>query len=801
MVANGVTRLDTYRCPASRLVGRARESWDFGRHATRWMSGTGKGRFDVVYANVWPLFGPHHLVRAAQALGLPLVMHVQDVYPESLATKLPPWLYGLGSPVLKAWDRAIARRCAAVVLLSDRIGRAYARSRGIEGKVQVVRNWFDTTPFELTYDRADVCREYDVPPDRFTFMFLGNLSALSALDTAIRAFASIADETRQFVIVGEGSLKAYCLALVRALNLGNVLFRSEPDAAKVARVQAMADVLVLPTRKGAAVSSTPSKCIAYMLSAKPILAAVDADSDTADDLARGGCGWVVPPEDVQGISAAMRTALSTPPAERAAMGAHGRAYALATFGRDTCVERLVSAVCAATRAQNGAHQRDACAGQTAGAATVTIRAMGAGDSLPIAVLHLAALRTRLEGVAGRHLLSAYYRALARKTGGVGYVAVAPSGALAGFVCGVWDRGALRRTLMRRECAAVLGWALLHAAIVPRWTAGLCSAFLRRARHRGSVGTSAWASGYELRPLAVDSAYRGQGVADKLVARLLQDAAFRGFDAVFLSTEVDNAPANRFYVKRGFAFAGTSGGYNRYRIAAKGNDEIPTAVQTGVPCSAWGVRAKQTVEWTLATVGLVLVVPLLAVLAVLVKVTSPGPILYVSDRLGRGGRVFRLLKFRSMRMNAPAMLGTDGKVLTLKRDPRLTPIGRFLRLGFDELPQLLNVVKGDMCLIGPRPDLPRELGRYTERQRTRLDALPGITGLAQVVGGRYMNNAQNYELDALYVERRTWRMDLTILLLTLPYSLGLERIGARVFRTYVDAVRPLANEPALREPLP
>jgi lipopolysaccharide/colanic/teichoic acid biosynthesis glycosyltransferase len=207
------------------------------------------------------------------------------------------------------------------------------------------------------------------------------------------------------------------------------------------------------------------------------------------------------------------------------------------------------------------------------------------------------------------------------------------------------------------------------------------------------------------------------------------------------------------------------------------------------------RGKYFMEKLLAWAGIPIVLPLLALLALLTKTTSRGPVLYASDRLGRGGRVFRLLKFRSMRVGVAPVIGADGKVLTLTNDPRVTPVGKFLRLGFDELPQLLNVIRGDMCLIGPRPDVPWEKERYTERETKRLDVLPGITGLAQVVGGRHMNNAQNYELDVLYVERSTWKTDLLILLLTLPYSLGMERIGAVAFRDYIKAVQILGNQPA------
>ncbi len=179
------------------------------------------------------------------------------------------------------------------------------------------------------------------------------------------------------------------------------------------------------------------------------------------------------------------------------------------------------------------------------------------------------------------------------------------------------------------------------------------------------------------------------------------------------------------------------------------------------------RLKYFLEWLVGSVGFVLILPLFALLALLVKTTSPGPVLYLSDRLGRDGRVFRLLKFRSMRVGVAPVLGSDGKVLTLDHDPRCTPIGRFLRLGFDELPQLINVVRGEMCLIGPRPDVPSELERYTARERARLKVLPGITGLTQVVGGRELSNAQNYELDVRYVEQASLWMDGLILVLTLP----------------------------------
>jgi len=205
------------------------------------------------------------------------------------------------------------------------------------------------------------------------------------------------------------------------------------------------------------------------------------------------------------------------------------------------------------------------------------------------------------------------------------------------------------------------------------------------------------------------------------------------------------------------------------------------------------RVKYAVEWAIALVGTALVLPLLAVLALLVKLTSRGPVLYVSERLGRGGKVFRLMKFRSMKTGAEPVLAEDGKVVTVADDPRLTPVGRFLRLGFDELPQLLNVLKGDMCLIGPRPDVPWELERYTPRERSRLAALPGISGLTQVLGGRELNNAQNYELDVRYVARSSGWLDVKILLLTLPYALGAKGVGRRCLAEFMEGLDALADD--------
>ena len=203
---------------------------------------------------------------------------------------------------------------------------------------------------------------------------------------------------------------------------------------------------------------------------------------------------------------------------------------------------------------------------------------------------------------------------------------------------------------------------------------------------------------------------------------------------------------------------------------------------------WGL--KYALERAVGAAGLLALSPLLAGISALIKLTSEGPVLYISHRLGKDGRAFNLYKFRSMRVDAEQILADDGQVITVDDDPRITPIGKVLRLGFDELPQLINVLKGDMCIIGPRPDVTWELERYTERERLRLAVLPGITGFTQVVDGRAMNNAQNYELDVRYVENADAGLDLLVFLLTLPYSLGARGVGKRAFARLLEGIEAL-----------
>jgi len=165
----------------------------------------------------------------------------------------------------------------------------------------------------------------------------------------------------------------------------------------------------------------------------------------------------------------------------------------------------------------------------------------------------------------------------------------------------------------------------------------------------------------------------------------------------------------------------------------------------------------------ASLGLVLASPVLAAAAVAIKLEDGGPVLYRQQRVGYRSEDFDLLKLRTMVVGAE----TQGAGFAVNRgDPRITRTGRFLRrLSLDELPQLWNVVRGDMSLIGPRPTLRYQVEQYTPRQRRRLDVKPGLTGWAQVNGRTKLPWDERIELDVWYVEHRSPWVDLKILLRT------------------------------------
>ncbi len=205
---------------------------------------------------------------------------------------------------------------------------------------------------------------------------------------------------------------------------------------------------------------------------------------------------------------------------------------------------------------------------------------------------------------------------------------------------------------------------------------------------------------------------------------------------------------------------------------------PETVRTlGIPGKSSILYAvvKRLVDVFLSSVVLLLLTPLLMLVAILIKLDSPGPVVFKQKRVGKDQKLFTIYKFRTMVDHAEGFLGEmiekniiDRKMLKVHNDPRVTRIGKVIRkLSIDELPQLINVIIGDMSLIGPRPTSPMEVEQYDEWCKVRLSVLPGISGLWQASGRSRLGFEKMMELDYEYVMNRGLLLDTIIILQTIP----------------------------------
>ncbi|RDZ14895.1 multidrug MFS transporter [Priestia megaterium] len=191
-------------------------------------------------------------------------------------------------------------------------------------------------------------------------------------------------------------------------------------------------------------------------------------------------------------------------------------------------------------------------------------------------------------------------------------------------------------------------------------------------------------------------------------------------------------------------------------------------------------AKRTLDIVLTIVGLLLLSIVFLIISIAIKIEDPkGPVLFSQKRIGKDGKEFNMYKFRSMVTDAEAKLQellkhneTSGAMFKMKNDPRVTKVGRFIRkTSIDELPQLFNVLKGDMSLVGPRPPLPREVAEYNEYHKQRLLVTPGCTGMWQVGGRSNIGFEEMVELDLYYITNQSNLLDCKIILKTFKVLFG------------------------------
>jgi exopolysaccharide biosynthesis polyprenyl glycosylphosphotransferase len=187
-------------------------------------------------------------------------------------------------------------------------------------------------------------------------------------------------------------------------------------------------------------------------------------------------------------------------------------------------------------------------------------------------------------------------------------------------------------------------------------------------------------------------------------------------------------------------------------------------------------AKRLIDIVASIILMIAFIPLFLVIMALIYKDSPGPVFFKQTRVGRWGKLFTMWKFRSMYLDADKRLKeiqaqnemAGGVLFKMKNDPRIIPVGRFIRkASIDELPQLWNVLKGDMSLVGPRPALPSEVNQYSLQDRKRLEVIPGITCIWQVSGRSDIPFPQQVQLDVQYIQSQSFWLDIKLLLQTIP----------------------------------
>ena len=288
-----IIRVNSYTSPKSNLYGRFRESFSFGI-ACKNLINQYHEEIDIIYMNSWPIFAQYFTIKTANKFKIPVINHIQDIYPESLNVKLP-YLPKFLNKILLHIDKIILEYSNEIIAISTQTKKYITDSREIAAeKITVINNWqnednFNNLKSSFKFDSLD--------DNSFIFMYLGNIGPVAGVDLLIKSFISADLKNCSLVIAGSGTKKYELESFVRNRNINNIYFIDVPSG-MVPEVQNKSDVLLLPLKKGASLSSIPSKLPAYMFSKKAIIGSLDLNSDSANVLIKSGAGWVVEPENL-----------------------------------------------------------------------------------------------------------------------------------------------------------------------------------------------------------------------------------------------------------------------------------------------------------------------------------------------------------------------------------------------------------------------------------------------------------------------------------------------------------------------
>jgi colanic acid biosynthesis glycosyl transferase WcaI len=335
----------TVRCFAtfsrrSSLRNRFAENITFG--ITSGLAALFMPKPDVIFSNTWPIFATGIITCVARLRKIPLVISVQDIYPESLLAQNRISPHSFVVHLLKKIDRGIARRCRSLIVISNTFAEIYRKAGLPADQIHVVPNWGN--PNMLVTDaseRRDLRYEFSIPEDSFVCVYAGNIGMASGVDTCIEAFNYIKPtENICLLIAGEGSQLMACQALANHVDTDRIKILSPWPTQKTTAVLSTADCFLLPTQGKQSLASVPSKLISYLFAGKPIISGSLPQSETAKTVIKARCGVVVNPSDPEGLAAAISTMSALPNNERKRMGVYGKMFAHMHFSSKACLPHI-----------------------------------------------------------------------------------------------------------------------------------------------------------------------------------------------------------------------------------------------------------------------------------------------------------------------------------------------------------------------------------------------------------------------------------------------------------------------------
>lgn len=331
-------QVDSYTHPQSELIGRFKESNDFGKKSVEYIE-KHHDEIEFVYNDGWQLFGLYRVARVCKKYGKPFMVPIQDIYPECLFTNknYPALLKWIIKTMLLPIDIYYQKYAACVRTISNEMRDYLSETRKVpKDNYLVVNNWQNDADFLKDYPQ----REND---GMIIFAYVGSINQHANVDLMIRAFAEASIPNSLFRIYGGGNAKEDCMRLVESLGLKNVVF-DQVSRDKVAFVQSQADVLVLALPKGNGNLCLPSKMTSYMLSGKPVLASVDEDSATTRMLTSSGSGYAVAPDSHEGLLNGFKFFAKLDKEKLKSMGNSSKDYANRHLTRDVNLKLVVDKI-------------------------------------------------------------------------------------------------------------------------------------------------------------------------------------------------------------------------------------------------------------------------------------------------------------------------------------------------------------------------------------------------------------------------------------------------------------------------